>query len=111
MLHADQFDELSRTREPLDTLLRDCQRSGCIRRAAYSEIRQRDTVEPVLVTPERRQERLSEVRYIAHRRLEARIDSDSGPIESERGRQSGAAHQHKCFAAQARSEASYLRCI
>ena len=111
VLHADQLDELPRPREPRETLFRDDQRSRRVRRAADGEIRQRDAVQPVLVAPERRQERLPEEWHIAHRRLKAPIDGNLGPIEPERCRQSGAAHQHQCFATHARPEASDLRCI
>ena len=54
VFHADQLDEFPCPCEPFDALLRHDQRSRRVRRAADSEIRQRDAVQTVLVTPERR---------------------------------------------------------
>ena len=101
VLHAGQRDEFARPGEPRDALLRHDDRRCRIRRAADGEIRQRDAVEPMLVAPERRQERLPEIWHIAHRRLEARDrrlpgSSDTRATWSIRRRPSASLSRHPC---------------
>ena len=106
VLDAAQRDELPGRAEPDHAVLDLRQRGGGVGGPGDCEVGQAHTVDAVLVATERGQDRLAEIRNVADRRFQARLDEHALPSLTDRRREAGAAQQQHRLAAQARPEAA-----